>query len=72
MGGVRDALDGTYELSYNATVAGLWDLQDKPIPSHWNDPWVGQVGVSLAGQANLELSDIVARTLALLDTMSSA
>ena len=54
-----------------ATVGGLWGLQDKPIPSHWTDPWQGQVGVSLAGQANLELGDLVDRTLAVLDTMTS-
>ena len=54
-----------------ATVGGLWGLQDKPIPSHWTDPWQGQVGVSLAGQANLELGDLVDRTLAVLDTLSS-
>jgi hypothetical protein len=54
-----------------ATVGGLWGLQDKPIPSHWTDPWQGQVGVSLAGQANLELGDLVDRTLAVLDSLSS-
>ena len=55
-----------------ATVGGLWGLQEKPIPSHWTDPWQGQVGVSLAGHANLELSDLADRTLAVLNTMSAA
>ena len=31
----------------------------------------GPVGVGLAGQANLELGDLVDRTLAVLDVLSS-
>ena len=47
-----------------ATVGALWALQGKPIPRHWLSPWDGTVGVSLAGQAVLNLEDLVTRTLA--------
>jgi ADP-ribosylglycohydrolase len=47
-----------------ATVGALWALQGQPIPSHWLSPWDGVVGVSLAGQAVLNLEDLVTRTLA--------
>lgn len=46
-----------------ATVGALWALQDKPIPQHWLHPWQGRVGVSLAGMAELDLDNLVTRTL---------
>ena len=46
-----------------ATVGALWALQGKPIPAHWTTPWQGKVGVSLAGLAQLELEDLVERTV---------
>ena len=46
-----------------ATVGGLWGLQNKPIPDHWLTPWRGRVGASLAGQSELGLEDLVARTV---------
>ena len=47
-----------------ATVGALWALQGKAIPGHWLAPWDDAIGVSLAGQAVLNLEDLVTRTLA--------
>jgi ADP-ribosylglycohydrolase len=46
-----------------ATVGGLWGLQGKPIPEHWVNPWQGRVGLNLAGQQELSLSQLVDRTI---------
>ena len=45
-----------------ATVGGLWGLQGKPIPETWTTPWRGCVQVTLAGQSELALDDLVRRT----------
>ncbi len=47
-----------------ATVGGLWGLQGKPIPEAWTAPWRGRIAVSLAGLGELELDDLVERTVA--------
>ncbi len=47
-----------------ATVGGLWGLQGKPIPDAWTAPWQGRVAVTLAGLGELELDDLVERTVA--------
>jgi len=47
-----------------ATVGGLWGLQGKPIPEAWTAPWRGCVAVTLAGEGELELDDLVERTAA--------
>ena len=47
-----------------ATVGGLFGLTGQGIPGRWTEPWSGRVGVSLAGQSELSLDDLVARTLA--------
>lgn len=52
-----------------ATVGGLWGLQDKPIPDHWTTPWQNRVGVSLAGQSELDLTTLVDRTCAVVDAL---
>lgn len=54
-----------------ATVGGLWGLQGKPVPAAWTDPWQGRVGVSLAGYSELDLEDLVARTVAVADRLAS-
>ena len=46
-----------------ATVGALWGLQGKPLPPHWSAPWQGRVGLSLAGQSELDLEELVQRTL---------
>ena len=45
-----------------ATVGGLFGLTGLPIPAHWTTPWAGRVGVNLAGEHELSLDELVART----------
>ncbi|XOV83284.1 MAG: ADP-ribosylglycohydrolase family protein [bacterium] len=52
-----------------ATVGALWALQGKSIPAHWYEPWQGKVGVSLAGMAQLDLEDLVQRTVKVADKL---
>ena len=47
-----------------ATVGGLWGLQGKPIPEAWTAPWRGRIAVTLAGLGELDLDDLVERTVA--------
>ncbi len=49
-----------------ATVGGLWGLQGRPIPEHWTAPWQGRVAVTLAGVGELELDELVDRTVAVI------
>lgn len=53
-----------------ATVGALWALQGKPVPGLWTRPWQERVGVSLAGQGELVLGDLVRRTLAVAKSLS--
>jgi ADP-ribosylglycohydrolase len=46
-----------------ATVGALWALQGKPVPNHWVTPWQSGVGVSLAGMHQLDLDNLVERTV---------
>ena len=46
-----------------ATVGGLWGLQGKPIPEAWTAPWQGRIAVTLAGTGELDLDDLVRRTV---------
>ncbi len=52
-----------------ATVGGLWGLTGRPIPDHWTSPWRGRVAVTLAGIGELDLEDLVARTVAVAETL---
>jgi ADP-ribosylglycohydrolase len=54
-----------------ATVGGLWGLQGKPIPEQWWSPWQSKVGVSLAGQGELALDDLVNRTIAVAESLQN-
>ena len=47
-----------------ATVGGLFGLTGAPIPDAWTRPWAGRIGVSLAGYTELQLDNVVDRTLA--------
>ena len=47
-----------------ATVGALWGLTGRPIPPHWTEPWAGRIETSLAGVGELQLDDLVQRTLA--------
>lgn len=55
-----------------ATVGGLWGLQGKPVPASWTEPWQGRVTVTLAGQGELDLGDLVERTVALCERFGVA
>jgi ADP-ribosylglycohydrolase len=46
-----------------ATVGGLMGLSGARVPEHWTDPWAGKIGVSLAGLSELQLDDVVGRTV---------
>lgn len=46
-----------------ATVGGLLGLAGARIPEHWTGPWNGRIAVSLAGMDELQLDDLVARTV---------
>ncbi|MEE8558710.1 MAG: ADP-ribosylglycohydrolase family protein, partial [Myxococcota bacterium] len=54
-----------------ATVGGLWGLQGKPIPDAWTVPWRGRVAVTLAGLGELELDDLVARTVTVAERIAA-
>ena len=47
-----------------ATVGALWGLTGRPIPPRWPEAWNGRVQVSLAGVGELNLDDLVRRTVA--------
>lgn len=50
-----------------ATVGGLFGLTGEEIPEAWTRPWAGRIGVGLAGFAEVELDDVVARTVAVAE-----
>jgi ADP-ribosylglycohydrolase len=52
-----------------ATVGGLFGLTGQPIPESWTTPWAGRVGVSMAGLSELQLDDLVARTVAVAESI---
>jgi ADP-ribosylglycohydrolase len=52
-----------------ATVGGLFGLTGEPIPESWTKPWRGRVAVSLAGYSEIQLDDLVDRTVALAKTL---
>jgi len=47
-----------------ATVGGLFGLRGSPIPDKWTQPWSGRIGLSLAGHQELQIDDVVERTVA--------
>jgi len=53
-----------------ATVGGLWALQGKPVPEQWYGPWQGRVGLGLAGYDELQLDDLVDRTVAVANSLN--
>ena len=54
-----------------ATVGGLWGLQGKPIPASWTAPWQGRVAVTLSGMGELELEDLVRRTMVVTERLTA-
>ncbi|MEO1062097.1 MAG: ADP-ribosylglycohydrolase family protein [Actinomycetota bacterium] len=55
-----------------ATVGALWGLHRGEIPAAWTAPWRGRVGFSLAGVPELDLDELVDRTVALVDRFAPA
>jgi ADP-ribosylglycohydrolase len=53
-----------------ATVGGLWGLQGKPIPEPWTKPWGGRIAVSLAGLSEIDLEELVDRTVAVAERIA--
>jgi ADP-ribosylglycohydrolase len=63
---VGEAVAAGWDTDCNgATVGGLWGLTGRPVPEHWTAPWGGRVSVTLAGVGELDLNDLVARTVAM-------
>ena len=54
-----------------ATVGGLWGLTGRSIPEHWTSPWQGRVAVTLAGIGELDLEDLVARTVQVGESLAA-
>lgn len=52
-----------------ATVGGLIGLTGVPIPDRWTRPWGGRIGLSLAGYSELQVDEVVQRTVAVASTL---
>jgi ADP-ribosylglycohydrolase len=62
---IGDAVAAGWDTDCNgATVGGLCGLTGATIPRNWTDPWQGRIAVDLAGMGELDLDDVVDRTLA--------
>ena len=69
---VGEAVAAGWDTDCNgATVGGLWGLSGRPIPEHWTLPWQGRVAVTLAGMSELDLDDLVARTVTVAEAMAA-
>ncbi len=55
-----------------ATVGGLWGLSGKPIPEHWTKPWQKRVAVDLGGIGELNVDDLIDRTVAVANRIYAA
>lgn len=53
-----------------ATVGALWALQGGEVPARWSAPWQGRVGISLAGFDELDLEELVARTVRVTEALA--
>ncbi|MBT8102271.1 MAG: ADP-ribosylglycohydrolase family protein [Gammaproteobacteria bacterium] len=62
---IGDAVAAGWDTDCNgATVGGLFGLTGSPIPDAWTRPWAGRIGVSLAGYTELQVDEVVDRTVA--------
>lgn len=65
---IGDVVAAGFDTDCNgATVGGLWGLQGKPIPEAWTAPWQSRVAVTLAGYGELDLEELVDRTVAVAE-----
>ncbi|MGI9238505.1 MAG: ADP-ribosylglycohydrolase family protein [Woeseiaceae bacterium] len=70
---IGDAVSAGWDTDCNgATVGGLFGLLGESIPDAWTDPWRGRIGVDLAGHNELPISQLVARTVAVAESISSS
>lgn len=53
-----------------ATVGGLMGLSGASIDARWTTPWQGRIATNLGGVGELALDDLVARTLAVADSVN--
>jgi ADP-ribosylglycohydrolase len=69
---VGDTVAAGWDTDCNgATVGALWGLTGRAVPVHWTEPWNGRVAVTLAGLGELQLDDLVERTVAVAESISS-
>ena len=62
---IGDAVAAGWDTDCNgATVGGLFGLTGSPIPDAWTRPWAGRIGLSLAGYTELQVDEVVDRTVA--------
>jgi ADP-ribosylglycohydrolase len=70
---IGDAVAAGWDTDCNgATVGGLMGLMGGPIPDAWTAPWNGRVGVGLARHDELSLDELVARTVAVAESISAS
>ena len=70
---IGEAVAAGWDMDCNgATVGGLFGLSGHTVPDHWTAPWNERVGVSLAGQSELALNELVARTMAVADCIATS
>jgi len=55
-----------------ATVGALWGLQGADIPAQWTQPWRGRVAFGLAGVAEIEVGELIDRTVAVAKRIDKA
>jgi len=69
---IGDAVAAGWDTDCNgATVGGLFGLTGSPIPDAWTRPWAGRIGLSLAGYAELQIDEVVERTVAVAESIDS-
>ena len=67
---IGDAVSAGWDTDCNgATVGGLFGLTGAAIPDSWTHPWAGRIGLSLAGYTELQVGNVVARTIAVAESL---
>lgn len=68
---IGDAVAAGWDTDCNgATVGGLFGLTGAQIPEAWTKPWQGRVAVGLAGIGELDLDELVDRTVAVTHSIA--
>jgi ADP-ribosylglycohydrolase len=68
---VGEAVAAGWDTDCNgATVGGLCALAGTPIDDRWTTPWQGRIGTRLAGHSELQLDNIVRRTVEIARTIA--